>query len=107
MGRLRHQTLVLTLAISAGFLAACATTTMQSVNEAPDFQPAKIHKVMVVGLMRTPALRRKTHLKMSLYANGKYGVNAVSSLDVLPANVELNKAGVGQAAGRKGSTACL
>ncbi len=67
---------------------------MQSIRRAPDFQTSKIHKVLVVCITPTIAIRELVESEFSAQWK-KYGVEAAASAKVLPANIPLSKAGSG------------
>jgi len=74
-------------------LASCASTTMRSVQSAPNFQATQIHKALVIGLMKTPGLRKVFEDEFVRQWRAR-GVSAMASLDVLPPGTTLDKNGV-------------
>jgi len=79
--------------VSAGLFSACATTTLQTVTRAPDFQAARIRKVLVVSLTSTPGARDLLENEFVRQWKER-GVVAEASSHVLPIEIPLDKAGL-------------
>jgi hypothetical protein len=76
---MRYRTLHLALLVSAFLFTACAYTTMRS-----------IHRVLVIGHFSNQAIR-KSFEEEFVRQWRRHGVQAVSSLDVLPPSTPLTK----------------
>jgi hypothetical protein len=92
MSLLKRQA-ALGVLLAAGFLAGCATTTLQSVQRAPGYKFDSIHRVLVVCVTSTPGLRGLLESDFVLEWK-KRGVDAVASDPILPAGVALDKADI-------------
>ncbi len=66
---------------------------MQTVQRTPDFQPSRIHKVLVVCIIQTPGSRNRFESEFARQWKAR-GVEAVASSEVLPIGVTLDKAGI-------------
>ena len=94
------------LAVSAGFFYGCATTTLQSVQRAPDFNAGQIHRVLVVCVTRTAGLRNLVESEFVRQWK-KRGVDATPSAKVLSDGVTLDKAGIASFAKAQGFNTVL
>ncbi len=74
---------------------------MRSIQRSPDFRSARIHRVLVIGHFENPNIR-KTFEEEFVRQWSRRGVQAVSSLSVLPSSAPLNKATVAPFARAKG-----
>jgi hypothetical protein len=74
-------------------LSSCATTTMQSIQPAPNFHSARIHKILIVSIASTPEIRQQVEREFVRQWKER-SVEAVASSAVLPPNVTLDKVGV-------------
>jgi len=104
--RMNDRTINLVFLVSAGLLAACASTNMISIRRKPSFQSDKIHHVLVIGLIKDQNLRKTFEEEFVRQWSG-YGVKAVSSLDVLPSTTPLNNIGVAPIAKAQGFDAVI
>lgn len=77
----------------AWFMSGCAATQMQSIHREAGFDAARIHKVLIVSLARTPEIRKLVEDEFVRQWKERR-VEAVASYAVLPPNVTLDKAGV-------------
>ncbi len=106
MPTFRKEASVGALIILAGFLTACASTTMQSMQRSPDFQTANLHKVLVVCLTSTPGMRDQLESEFARQWKERR-VLAMPSSQVLPPDVTLDKAGIAPYAKAHGFDAVL
>jgi hypothetical protein len=106
MSRLRNTLFRSIMTGLLALLSACASTTMQSVERAPDFDSPRIRKALVVSLASTPEIRNLVEDEFVRQWKER-GVNAVASYAVLPPNVTLDKAGVAPFAKAHGFDAVL
>ena len=90
----------------AWLLAGCGSTTMESIQRAPDFRTASVHHVMVIGVFNNQDLRNSLEKEFVNQWKTR-GIDAVSSLDVLPSSTTLDKAGVAPIARAQGFDAVL
>jgi len=84
-----------------GFLAGCASTHLQTVKSAPEFQPGSVTRVLVVSVARTPEVRGVVEQEFARQWRER-GVEADASSRVMPAGVPLDKAGIGPFAKAQG-----
>lgn len=75
------------------FLNACATTTMHSIGQSPDFDKSRVHKVLIVSLAPRADIRGLAEDEF-VRQWSRHGVHAVASRRVLPGDATLDKAGV-------------
>src|SRR5258708_38604103 len=87
---MRDQTFNFALLVAASLCAACALTTMRSIQHAPDFRSTRIHRVLVIGDFENQSIR-KSFEEEFVRQWSRYGVQAVSSLEVLPASAPLTR----------------
>jgi hypothetical protein len=87
------RTLNLAILLLAGQWTACSASTIRYVHRDPSFRSAAIHHVLVIGIFENPSARMRFE-KEFVRQWGRYGVKAETSLDVLPPNTPLTKAGV-------------
>ena len=87
---MRHRTLRVGFLIAACLCTACALTTMRSIQRAPDFHGAAIRRVLVIGDFENP-INRKTFEEEFIRQWRRYGVQAVSSLDIWPSSATISK----------------
>ena len=87
-------------------LNGCASTRMQSVERAPDFQSERIRKVLVVSLSSTPEIRQMVEDEF-VHQWKDRGVQAEASYVVLPTGTTLDKAGVAPVAKARGYDSVL
>src|ERR1700689_4024705 len=73
--------------------SGCVTTTTQFIHRAPDFDNGRIHHVLVIGVFKNQELRKDLEAEFVRQWKGR-GVQAVSSLEVLPASTPLTQAEV-------------
>jgi hypothetical protein len=90
MRDLRDRALNLVILITAGLCTACALTSMRSIQRAPDFRGTIIHHVLVIGDFENQSIR-KSFEEEFVRQWSRYGVQAVSSLDVLPSSAPITK----------------
>src|SRR5579872_6266080 len=102
----RYGALRAMLWVGAGFLSSCASTTMESVQRAPDFHSTQIRKILIVGIAQTPGLRESFEDEFVKQWRER-GVEAVASSKVLPADTPLDKAGVAPIAKAQGFDSVL
>jgi len=90
MRDLPDQTVHLAIVVAASLCTACALTTMRSIQRVPDFRSATIHRVLVIGDFENQS-NRKSFEDEFVRQWSRYGVQAVSSLDVLPSSATISK----------------
>jgi hypothetical protein len=78
------------LLVMAVGLTACASTSMLSIRRKPDFRSNEIHHVLVIGHFNDQALR-KIFEEEFVRQWSRRGIQAVSSLMVLPSSATLTK----------------
>jgi len=93
MKRLTRTALLAIVAGSAFFLYGCASTTMESIHRAPGFEARRIHKILVVGALKQPGVRKAFEDECVRWLKARH-VDAVASLAVLPSATPLSKVGV-------------
>jgi hypothetical protein len=81
----RHSVLCLVV-----LLCGCASTLFRSVQQAPDFDAARLHRVMIFGLFKNPDIRQRVEAEF-VKRWKKHGVEAVSSIQALPANTPMTQ----------------
>src|SRR5271169_687570 len=94
------------LLASTSFLSACASTSLQSIQRASDYQATRIHKVLVVCITQKPGVRSRWENEFVRQWKAR-GINAVASAEVLPAGATLDKAGVAPIAKAQGFDSVL
>lgn len=94
------------MGVCAGLLSSCASTTMESVQRAPDFHITQIRKILIVGITQTPGVRELFEDEFVRQWKDR-GVDAVASSTILPADVTLDKAGVEPVAKARGFDSVL
>ena len=87
---MRDRTLTFALLVTAGLCTACALTTMRSIQRAPDFRSATMRHVLVIGDFENQSIR-KSFEEEFVRQWSRYGVQAVSSLEVLPSSTPITK----------------
>ena len=87
--------------VSAGLFTACTFTSMRSIQRAPGFRSAGMHRVLVIGHFKDQALR-KLFEEEFVRQWGRRGVQAASSLGVLPPVIPLSKEVVAPIANARG-----
>ncbi len=98
---MRHQTLKLCVLLCAGLFTGCALTTLRSVHRTPDFRASSIRHVLVIGHFENQT-NRKIFEEEFVRQWSRRGVQAESSLAVLPSSTTLNKANVAPIAKARG-----
>jgi len=98
--------LFLTIGVSASLFTACTYTSMLSINRAPAFRSDHIQHVLVIGLFKDQALRKLFEEEFVRQWRLR-GVQAESSLEVLPADAPLTKDVVAPIAKAQGFDAVL
>jgi hypothetical protein len=106
MHNLRRRRVVGIFLALTGLLSACASTSLQKVQHTPEFRPARIHKVLVVAITKTPPVRSRWENEFVLQWR-KLGVDAIASSEVLPAGVALDKAELALIANARGFDSVL
>ncbi len=74
---------------------------MRSIQHAPDFRSTRIHRVLVIGDFENQSIR-KSFEEEFVRQWSRYGVQAVSSLEVLPASAPLTRDRVAPVAKARG-----
>jgi len=87
-------------------LAACGSTKMKFSYRAPGFEAVGIHKVLVVGVFKSPDVR-KAFEKDCVRQWESRGVQAIAGLDVLPRGMPLSQVGVASFAKAQGIDSVL
>lgn len=90
---IRRMPLFAFAAAAVIILAACATTRLRSVTPSPGFEASRFRRVMIVGVFKNQDLR-KIFEEEFVRQGEACGMQAVSSLAVLPSATPLEKAGV-------------
>src|ERR1700684_2656704 len=88
-----NAVLVAILGGSAVLLGACASTTIESIQRAPGFDAAGIRKVLVVGALKRPDIRKAFEDDYVRRFKARR-VDAVASMGILPSGTPLSRAGV-------------
>ena len=96
-----HPWLTFSILLSASLFTACTFTSMRSVQRAPNFRSAAIHRVLIIGHFKDQPLR-KLFEEEFVRQWSRRGVQAFSSLEVLPSSAPLTEEVVAPIAKERG-----
>jgi hypothetical protein len=96
-----HRLYTFAFLSSAILFMGCASTTMRSVHREPGFRSGDIHHVLIIGVFQNQG-NRKAFEDEFVRQWSRRGVQAASSLEVLPPSTSLDKNGVAPIAKAKG-----
>ncbi|HVO33528.1 MAG TPA: hypothetical protein VMU17_06405 [Elusimicrobiota bacterium] len=88
--RILSTPVVRLLAIAGILLSACANARLLSVHPSSSLDRRSIRKVLIIGLIRTPELRKLFEEELSAQWKARH-VNALASVDVVPGGTVLDR----------------